>query len=68
MKCFGGTDFIGLTETHMHTEVLDKLNIPGYELFHYVNETKNLKSHTAPIGIAVFVKENIFDYFKLEKN
>ena len=30
LDCFKNTDFIGLTETHIHNEVLDKMNIPGF--------------------------------------
>ena len=60
-------DFIGLTETHMHTEILDKMNIPGFYRFHTKNQQKNEKSNKAPKGIAVFVKESIKDMFKLEK-
>ena len=60
-------DFIGLTETHMHAEVLDKMNIPGYSRLHFINESKNKKSNTAPRGIAVFVKENLSELFQLVK-
>ena len=67
LKCFEGIDFIGLMETHVHTEVLEKMNIPCYERLHYINETKNLRSHTAPRGIAVFVKENLVELFQLIK-
>ena len=67
LKCFQGIDFIGITETHVHEEVLDKMNIPGYERLHFINEKKNTKSNTAPRGIAVFVKENISELFKLVK-
>ena len=37
LKCFEGIDFIGLMETHVHTEVLEKMNIPRYEHLHYIN-------------------------------
>ena len=67
LKCYEEVDFIGLTETHMHTEVLDKMNIPGYSRLHFINETKNAKSSTAPRGIAVFAKENIAELFQLVK-
>ena len=67
LKCFQGIDFIGITETHVHEEVLDKMNIPGYDRLHFINEKKNAKSNTAPRGIAVFAKENISELFKLVK-
>ena len=60
-------DFVGSTETHMYTEILDKMNIPGFHRLHTKNQQKNEKSNKAPKGIAVFVKENIKDMFKLEK-
>ncbi len=67
LKCYKDVDFIGLTETHMHTEALDKMNIPGYSRLHFINEIKNAKSNTAPRGIAVFAKENISEFFQLVK-
>ncbi len=59
LACFKGIDFIGLTETHMHNEVVDKMNIPGFCRLKMKNQLKNLKSNTAQKGIAVFVKEEI---------
>ena len=50
---------IGLAETHIHSAVLDDLAIPGYILLHYSNKERNLKSKTAPAGIAIFCKENM---------
>ena len=52
-----------LTETHMHKEKLEHLNIPGFQLLNYKNRKKNLKSNTAPGGIAIFVKENVAAVF-----
>ena len=48
LECFKEMDFVGITETHVHTEVLDKLNIPGFTRLHFINESKNAKSNTAP--------------------
>ena len=56
-------DFIGLTETHIHDEILEDLSIPGFIRLCYRNMKKNQKSHTAPGGIAVFVKEHLFNLF-----
>jgi hypothetical protein len=54
---------VGLAETHIHDEILEDLIIPGYKLVSYKNGKKNLKSHTAPGGLAIFIKENITKYF-----
>ena len=61
-------DFIALTETHIHTEVMGKMNIPDFHLLGYKNQLKNKKSNTAPKGIAVFVRETLKDMFSLEKS
>ena len=65
LKQFDNIDFVGVTETHIHTEVLDKMNIPGFHRLDVKNQPKNLKSNTAPKGIAVFVKENLKEFFTL---
>ena len=43
LKTFDDMDFIGITETHMHAEVLDKMNIPGFHRIHTKNQLKNKK-------------------------
>ena len=63
LDCFKNADFIGLTETHIHNEVLDKMNIAGFSRLVVKNQSKNVKSNTASKGIAVFVKEEIKDIF-----
>ena len=68
LKIFDDIDFIGFTETHIHTEVLDKMNLPGFHRIHTKNQPKNEKSNKASKGIAVFVKEGIKDYFTLGQN
>ncbi len=67
VKTFKNYDFIGVTETHSHTEVIDKMSILGYSRLHYINEPKNAKSNTAPGGIAVFVKDDVKDIFHVIK-
>ena len=57
LQVFENIDFIGLTETHIHEEELDKMSIPGFHRLDVKNELKNIKSNTAPKGIAVFVRE-----------
>ena len=66
IKSFEDIDFIGLTETHIHQETIDKMNIPGFHRLKMKNQPKNKKSNTAPKGIAVFVKEEIKDIFRIE--
>ena len=34
-------DFLGLTETHVHDEILEDLNIPGFIRISYKNRKKN---------------------------
>ena len=58
-------DFVGVTETHIHDEILDKINIPGFYCLKVKNKPKNHKSNTAPGGIADFVKESIRGYFSV---
>ena len=55
LKALEDADVIGLTETHMHDEILENLNIPGFHRLSYRNREKNTRSNTAPSGIAVFV-------------
>lgn len=63
LKVIKDQDFVGLTETHIHDEILEDLNIPGYKRLSYKNRKKNQKSHNASGGIAIFVKENLTRLF-----
>ena len=63
LKTFVDVDFVGITETHIHDEILDNMNISGFRLLSAKNRAKNLKSHTASGGIAVFVKESLCKLF-----
>ena len=58
---------IGLAETHIHDETMDELIIPGYKLFAYKNGKKNVKSNTAPGGLAIFIKEKFVKFFNQVK-
>ena len=58
-------DFVGISETHMHDEVIDDLSIPGYHCLSFKNRKKNVKSNTAPGGIAVFVKDHLVKLFSV---
>ena len=65
LNTFKNDDFVGVTETHMHFEILEKMNIPGFHRLKVKNRPKNLKSNNAPKGIAVFVKQNIKRFFSV---
>ena len=59
----GGYDVIGLAETHIHSNIIEDLYIPGYKLISCVNRKYNPKSKTAPGGIAIFSNNSISKYF-----
>ena len=59
-------DVIGLSETHIHDEIVEYLSIPGFKRISHKKQKKNLKSNTAPGGIAIFVKENLSKFFSGE--
>ena len=51
LKIIKNVDFLGLTETHTHDEILEDLNIPGFIRISYKNRKKNLKSGTSSGGL-----------------
>ena len=53
----GNSDVLGLTETHIHKEILAELHIPGFVRIAYKNEIKTGKKGHG--GIAVFIKEHL---------
>ena len=62
-------NFIGLGETHVHDEIMEHLNVFGFNRIGYKNRKKKLKSKTASGGIAIFAKEDIaylFTHVKTE--
>ena len=63
LNIFNEIDFVGITETHIHDEILENMNIPGFKRLSVKNRRKKLKSHTASGGIAVFVKEDLCKLF-----
>ena len=63
LKLFEKEDFVGIMETHVHDQILDKMNIPGFHRLSVKNRTKNLKSNTASGGIAVFIREHLMKIF-----
>ena len=64
LDTFKDVDVVGLTETHIHDEVLDQMNIPGFHRLKVKNQPKNEKSNKASKGIAVFVRENKRNLFR----
>ena len=60
-------DLVCLTETHIHSGTIEHLSIPRFQLLGYKNHKKNLKSNTAPGGIAIFCKENVANLFTILK-
>ena len=59
-------DFVGITETHMHEEILENLSFPGFKCLKYKIQKKNLNSNTASGGIAIFVKDHLAENFQLK--
>ena len=59
-------DFLGLTATYIYIydEILDNLNVPGFQRLSFKTRKRNAKSGTAAGGIAVFVKENVSKLFQ----
>ena len=54
-----GCDIIGLAETHIHTQVLENLDIPGYDRKHYKNRKAHSNGRCGSGGIAIFCKPDI---------
>ena len=44
LRVLRDVDLVCLTETHMHTEILEHLNIPGFQLLGYKNYEKKCES------------------------
>ena len=62
-KTLKEVDVVCLTETHVHKGNLEYLNIPGFQLLGHKKQKKNLRSNTAPGGIAIFVKAKVAKVF-----
>ena len=60
-------DIIGLAETHIHEEILNKLSIPGFIRIHYLMRKANSKSKGSG-GVAVFCKPHISKYVTPVRN
>ena len=65
IRVIQGVDVLCLTETHTHDGNIEYLNIPGFHLLGYKNREKNVKSNTAPGGIAIFARENVAGFFTI---
>ena len=59
LRTIHNVDFIGISETHIHDEVIDDLSIPGFQCLSFKNRKKNLRSNTGSGGIAVFIKDHV---------
>ena len=59
---------VSLVETHIHSEISDKLCIPGFKLITAKNRPINLKSHKGSGGIALFARNSFSHYVIPVKN
>ena len=62
LKEIANNNIVGLVETHIHSNILNDLAIPGYSLLNYTNQDYNAKSKTAPGGLAVFCKDHLSEH------
>ena len=53
------SEIVGLQETHIHDDILDQLEIPGFKRIAYKNETLKSPAKKGDGGIAIFIK-NIY--------
>lgn len=60
------SDIIGISETHIHDEIIKELAIPGFVLLDYKNRNKNSQNSSSR-GLAIFVKHEIKKYLTLLK-
>ena len=66
-----GTDILGLSETHIYDEILDKLDIPGFSRVGYKNRKKIKNINKTSGGLAIFAKDSIakkLELFKTSNN
>ena len=59
LKEINGCDIVGLAETHVHTQVLADLDIPGYVRIHFKNRKSHSNGRCGSGGIAIFCKPDI---------
>ena len=57
----GDSDIVGILETHIYDEILEKLDIPGFVRLSYKNRKKFKKANKSSGGIALFAKYRIAD-------
>ena len=43
LEILSDIDFIGITETHMHDDILENLSIPGFHLIDFKNRKKKIE-------------------------
>ena len=52
---------VGIVETHIHKEIEEELCIPGFRLLSHKSRSLNNKSHKSSGGIALFIKESLWN-------
>ena len=65
------SDIVGLLETHIYEDILDKLDIAGFTRVDYVNRKKMKNANKSSGGIALFAKHKISKFlepFKTKNN
>ena len=53
------SDVVGILETHIYNEILEKLDIAGFTRLTYKNRKKFKKENKSSVGIALFIKHKI---------
>ena len=53
------SDVVGILETHIYNEILEKLDIAGFTRLTYKNRKKFKKANTSSGGVALFIKHKI---------
>ena len=53
------SEIVGLQETHIHDDILNQLEIPGFKRIAYKNETLKSPAKKGDGGIAIFIKEHL---------
>ena len=59
LQVIGGCDVIGLAETHIHTQILDDLVVPGFVRVQFKNRKPHSNGKCGSGGIALFCKKRI---------
>ena len=60
-------DIIGVAETHIHTQVLAVLVLPGYDTKHYKNRKTHSNGKCGLGGMAIFLQRHSKGYYHSSK-